>query len=83
MTDLTIEQIKEAQNIKIKKERRTSDIILMVLFICTLAIIVAYFYCILVVGIEPTVIVQEWFRVLFGELGVLGLIKMVKEWRRQ
>lgn len=82
MTNLTLDQIQEAHKIKVKKERRTSDIILMVLFICTLAIIFAYFYCILVVGIEPTVIVQEWFRVLFGELGILGLIKAVKEWRK-
>ena len=83
MTNLTLEQIQEAQKIKVRKERRTSDVILMVLFICTIAIIVAYFYCILVVGIEPTVIVQEWFRVLLGELGILGLIKVAKEWRRQ
>ena len=82
MTNLTLEQIQEAHKIKVKKERRTSDIILMVLFICTILIVAAYFYCILVVGVEPTTIVQEWFRVLFGELGFLGLIKAVKEWRK-
>ena len=43
-----------------------------------MVIIMAYFYCIVVVQVEPVAIIEWYFKCVIGEVGVLGIIKVVK-----
>jgi hypothetical protein len=62
-------------------KKNKMDKYLMFLTILTLGIIGAYFYTIFTTGIEPTVLVDNWFRVVIAEVIAMMGIKISKEWR--
>lgn len=84
MTEKSIEELKKdlteakRKQKKSKQEGRFGKNVLITIYLTTMAIMIAYFYCILVVQVEPTAIIEWYFKCVIGEVGVLGIIKVVK-----
>jgi hypothetical protein len=63
---------------KEKKQRRTMDIVLMIIAVTTLLFIAGNFYTFLKVGAEQTTLITCYFAAIVGELLVGGVMQTFK-----